>query len=627
MSAVAPLAATVAVPLPAAAQLLALAQGALLDQLDRDDPAHALSGLLAALARATGRRVWLDGAACDSASHGGDGTLNLPLQRLGTALGRLCLQPGGDLPAAAGALALADITDTVDALLLHIRSARPAGSGAATGGALIRAALRGAGTFVWEWHIPSDRLSDIDEGYALLGHPRQGGHHTQQDWDALIHPDDRAANHHAYLRHAAGETDYYEHVYRARAADGSWRWLQERGRIVDRAADGSPLRMVGVQADITDRRWAETAASAATERLGKIAAHVPGVLFQFQRDDDGFGRFPYISDRCHDLFGVPPADLARDATRLLRRVELAQRAAVMASIDNSALHMLPWVQEFQVHRPDGALRWIRGSATPQRTADGQLLWHGHFEDLTEWQALARADHGQRLAEAANRAKNEFLSRMSHELRTPLNAVLGFAQLLGLDEAAPLSADQQRRVALIRQAGEHLLAMIDDLLDLTSIEAGRLPLVLEALPLRALADDALAMVNAAAQPHDLHLACDGDASLRAWADRKRLRQVLINLLSNAIKYNRPGGSVRVQVRAAGSQVVLEVHDTGPGLSAEECAQLFEPFNRLSQAHGPVQGTGIGLTVSHGLVRLMGGQIGVQSTPGVGSCFRVTLPAPA
>ena len=259
---------TSAAPLPGPAQLQALAHAALLDQLDRDDPGLALTALMAELAHLCGRRAWVDDTACSAAGHTADGHLQLPLQRLGHALGRLCLQPGADLAADAAAATLCAITDTAAALLLNVRAARRAGggTGGGTGGALIRAALRGAGTFVWEWHIPSDRLGDIDEGFEALGHPRRGAHGTQQDWDALIHPDDRTANHAAYLRHVAGESAYYEHVYRARAGDGSWRWMQERGRIVEWAADGSPLRMVGVQADITEQRLAEAAAREAADR-------------------------------------------------------------------------------------------------------------------------------------------------------------------------------------------------------------------------------------------------------------------------------------------------------------------------------------------------------------------------
>jgi hypothetical protein len=175
-------------------------------------------------------------------------------------------------------------------------------------------------------------------------------------------------------------------------------------------------------------------------------------------------------------------------------------------------------------------------------------------------------------------------------------------------------------------------MIDDLLDLTGIEAGRLPVTLESVPLAGLVDDTMALVQVAAGRPDLHLQREGATDLVAWADRRRLRQVLINLLSNAVKYNRAGGSVRVVldavVDAVGAGVQLAVHDTGLGLDAAEIAQLFEPFNRLGQARGPIDGTGIGLTVTRGLVQLMGGTIAVHSTPGQGSCFAVRLPgAPA
>ena len=160
---------------------------------------------------------------------------------------------------------------------------------------------------------------------------------------------------------------------------------------------------------------------------------MPGALFQYQLGDAGQLTFPYISERCVALFGVQPADLARDGSLVINQIDPAQREAVRAVGRRSLETMTPWVQEFQVRRPDGTQRWIRGSSTPLRMADGRVLWHGYFEDVTEWHALARAEHGKQVAEAANRAKNEFLSRMSHELRTPLNAVLGFAQLMALDQ--------------------------------------------------------------------------------------------------------------------------------------------------------------------------------------------------
>jgi hypothetical protein len=235
------------------------------------------------------------------------------------------------------------------------------------------------------------------------------------------------------------------------------------------------------------------------------------------------------------------------------------------------------------------------------------------------------------AEAGSRAKTDFLSRMSHELRTPLNAVLGFAQLLEMDRAPALAESHRQRVGLIRQAGEHLLEMIRDLLDLTRIESGTLDLERAHVPLRPLADEAVRMVQAQALKAGVQVSVIGgdDAgvpALAAWADRTRLKQVLLNLLSNAIKYNRPDGWVEVELRAAGADSVqLIVEDAGVGIPPEAMQQLFEPFQRGAQARSKIEGTGIGLSVTRGLVQAMAGCIEVQSSVGVGSTFTVTLRA--
>ena len=494
--------------------------------------------------------------------------------------------------------------------------------------ALLYAALAGADTFVWDWDIDSDVLSDIDEGLLLLGYARHEVGRTQADWNQLIHPDDRAANHEAYLRHARGEAEVYEHAYRARAADGRWRWLLERGRVVERHADGRPRRMLGTQTDITERRAVEAAASEAMERLTRITHHVPGILFQFRALPDGSAAFPYVSERSHALFGVAPADLMQDAAVLLRRVDFGDRQAMLDSIAASARTLKPWRLDFRVHRRDGVLRWMRGEGSPQRQADGSTVWHGYIEDATERRELEQARHEAAVAAAANRAKTEFLSRMSHELRTPLNAVLGFTQLIEIDRAEPPSDGQRRRLKLIREAGAHLLQMIGDLLDLTRIEAGGMALQLDAVDLRALASEGLEMLRDSAEKAQVTLAlADGGANAVAHADRTRLRQVLLNLLSNAVKYNRPGGSVEIRVlRVDAHEVLISVRDSGVGIAEAELPRLFEPFYRGPQAAASaVEGAGIGLSVTHALVTLMGGRVAVHSTPGAGSTFSVTLPA--
>ena len=241
--------------------------------------------------------------------------------------------------------------------------------------------------------------------------------------------------------------------------------------------------------------------------------------------------------------------------------------------------------------------------------------------------LVDAERSRTQAESANRAKSDFLSRMSHELRTPLNAILGFSQLLGLDRKAPLQPRQLQWVEQIQQAGWHLLRMIDDILDLSRVESGTLRLRIEAVQVPALLDAVLAMIGPQAADKHVELqaapAC-ADAP-DVLADATRLRQVLLNLLSNAVKYNRAGGTVRVECGVADGMLALSVIDDGLGMSAEQVARLFTPFERLGREASDVQGTGIGLVITKLLIERMGGTLAVQSTPGRGSRFTLRLPA--
>jgi CheY-like chemotaxis protein len=217
--------------------------------------------------------------------------------------------------------------------------------------------------------------------------------------------------------------------------------------------------------------------------------------------------------------------------------------------------------------------------------------------------------------------------MSHELRTPLNAIVGFTQLLELDRNDPLSATQRERVGLIRSSGWHLLNLINDVLDLARIESGRSSVSMEVVHWPAVLDEAIAMVQteAASRGIVVESRSGGDTATTVWADPVRLRQVLLNLLSNAVKYNRDRGSVQVGVRADGSHIVFAVRDSGRGMNPGQVSRLFQPFSRLGADSMSPAGTGIGLALSHRLVQQMDGAIEVDSTPGVGSEFRLRLRA--
>lgn len=228
------------------------------------------------------------------------------------------------------------------------------------------------------------------------------------------------------------------------------------------------------------------------------------------------------------------------------------------------------------------------------------------------------------AEKANRAKTDFISSMSHELRTPLNAILGFAQLVETGTPTP-TPTQQRSIDQILKAGWYLLELINEILDLALIESGKLTLSSESVSLTEVLLECRAMVEPQAQQRGIGMVfAELEVPRFVKADRTRLKQVLINLLFNAIKYNQPGGHVTVECTLNSPESIrISVSDTGTGLTPAQVAQLFQPFNRLGQESGSEEGTGIGLVVTQRLVNLMGGKIGANSTPGVGSVFWVDM----
>ena len=237
-------------------------------------------------------------------------------------------------------------------------------------------------------------------------------------------------------------------------------------------------------------------------------------------------------------------------------------------------------------------------------------------------AQQEADRAREVATEANQTKNKFLSRMSHELRTPLNAILGFGQLL---ETADLADQDRDGVAHIVKAGEHLLALINDVLDLSRIEADAMTLSLETVHAGELIEDAVTLIRPLADSRSIRLAVNaGACDAYVTTDRQRCRQVLLNLLSNAVKYNHDAGEVQIGCRMSEHELRISVRDNGPGIDSDRQELLFEPFERLGAENSHVEGTGLGLALTKQLVERMGGVIGVESTAGLGSTFWIDLP---
>jgi signal transduction histidine kinase/CheY-like chemotaxis protein len=271
--------------------------------------------------------------------------------------------------------------------------------------------------------------------------------------------------------------------------------------------------------------------------------------------------------------------------------------------------------DLEYHVKGGRLLHVRGARLTD--AEGRTTGMiGTAQDVTD--RFRRAE-----AERANRAKNEFISRMSHELRTPLNAILGFGQLL---QSSELDEDQHASVDHIVMAGSHLLDLINEILDISRIEAGQLRVSPEPVAVHAVVDEAIDLVTPIAIERSIAITAElGDDGAWVRADVQRLKQVLLNLLSNAIKYNRDGGHVRVRASRIGERVQIVVADDGPGIAPEMIERLFSPFERLGAEQTSVEGTGLGLAVSRGMLEAMGGGITVVSESGSGSAFTIDLAA--
>ncbi len=420
-------------------------------------------------------------------------------------------------------------------------------------------------------------------------------------------------------------SEVYRHYTRERA------WVSENAHIV-RDAQGQVLYFEGTVEEITDRVRAEAALQRSEAHLRLITQHLPGMIYRLRISPHGHRAFTFVSDGVRGLYGVEPEAVLADGNLLERFRHPDDDTRVTDAFRRGAAVGGPTTLEFRIRLADGRQKWVQWLSRAVPTPEPEQVRIGVVIDITAQRQAAELLLERDRAEAADRAKTQLLSRVSHELRTPLNAVLGFGQLLESDPA--LSARHRLWTRQIVASGEHLLGLVDDVLDVSAAEAGRLNLSCGAVELRSALHEAWAMLAVAGPPVSLRLDDAAHAPpLWVHADARRLKQVLSNLLSNAIKYNRPGGDIRVAMRRVDGEaadpagVELRIADTGHGMSAEQLARLFHPFERLGAQHTAVPGTGLGLALSKQLLEAMGGHIEASSEPGVGSTFTLRLCAAA
>jgi PAS domain S-box-containing protein len=384
------------------------------------------------------------------------------------------------------------------------------------------------------------------------------------------------------------------------------------------------LRDMGeiMQREFAARRRVELARDQSEERYRIVAEGASDAVFTL---DEG-GRIVFANPAAVAIFGYPADELHdRPFTILLPEEErTARRATMTHHLD--ALIEGGGRQTLELHGQDKAGRPIDMEVSfGHQQQGGRHFFTAIARNVTDRKGVeGMLQEAKEEAERANRAKSEFLSRMSHELRTPLNAILGFGQLLEMDELE--SEEQRESVDHIMKAGRHLLALVDEVLDIARIEAGRLAMTIEPVNVKDVLDEAWDLVRPRAAQRMVQRAGDSRVCHRyVRADRQRLKQILLNLISNAVKYTPEGSVVRLACEEHGrGRLRIHVRDNGRGIPPEKQALLFKPFERLGAEASGIEGTGIGLALSKGLVEAMDGTIGVTSEIGNGATFWVELP---
>lgn len=488
--------------------------------------------------------------------------------------------------------------------------------------------FNGSGYGFWEWDLQTQHIEWSGGFWERLGYGPEDAASISDSAKVLtyMHPDDHEFAIEATRQHLRSGKPL-DVSYRIRTKRGDYIWTQVRADSL-RDENGHATIMSGVNFDITEIKKVEAALRESEARQVRIIQASSDGIWEWYADRGGF----HFSHRCWELLGYDDLDdvltEGEDRLKIWRKHIFPQD---LSKFDEALVeHMAgraPFDVEYRLVSTQGEIRWIRGRGRAVFNEKGHpIMMSGSNMDITEVKrAEERVIQAKEQAENANRAKSDFLSSMSHELRTPLNAILGYTQLFEYD--GNLKSQQIDNVREIRKAGEHLLQLINDVLDLAKIESGNMTVSLEPVLVSRLITECFTLVQPQADAKGIRLSSTLGEFTNTYviADHVRFKQALLNLLSNAVKYNFVGGEVEVKLGAQPlQQLRISVRDTGRGIPAQRQSEVFQPFNRLTAENTNIEGSGVGLVITKQLVEMMQGRLDFTSAEGMGTTFWIDFP---
>ncbi len=530
-------------------------------------------------------------------------------------------------------------------LLVHLRERRVDAETALVENQLrFDMAFAGARCGIWDWDLTANRVYWSSAMFDMLGLRQPSKRLSPSEIKSLAHPEDVQAID-DIIGAASRPSRSYDTAFRLRHSDGSWVWVRAKGQVWG-GGRISGERLVGITIDITEQKLAEAREHDANDRL-RDAIESIGEAFALWDNDN---RLVTANSKFAEFLQLPGDGIAEGTTLedVMAEAGIGSDWPRAGGLEESVWEIrLPggrWLQISERPTNGGGHVNVGTDITPIKVQESALTTNKSALEKTvrdleasrlklQHQARQLVDLAEKYAaektraESANRSKSEFLANMSHELRTPLNAIIGFSEIMEASMFGPLGSAKYVEYAHdIHSSGQHLLELINDILDLSKIEAGRMTLEKQPTDLATVIEESLRLVSGRAEIASVKVLNEASALPHIEADKRAIKQVLLNLLSNAIKFTPAGGIIRVHSMADSQNITISVEDSGIGIPAHALPKIGRPFEQVESQHSKKhKGTGLGLALSRSLVEMHGGSLKIESTEGVGTRVTFTLPA--